>query len=80
MVSASFNVGLRQGCALSPLVFSLYINSLVDSSAEKQGLRLNVRRGQRIPALLYANDIVILADDERMLRRVLNGMGEWCVE
>ena len=52
----------------------------MDSSAEKQGLRLNVRRGQRIPALLYDNDMVILADDERMLRRVLNGMGEWCVE
>ena len=63
MVSESFDVGLRQGYALSPLLFSLYINSLVDSSSEKQGLGLNVE--------------VILANDEKMLRRVLNGMGEW---
>ena len=80
IMNETFNMGLRQGCALSPLLFSLYINSLVDSSAEKQGLGLNVRRGQRIPALLYADDMVILADDAKVLRRVLNGMGEWCVE
>ena len=66
MVSESFDVGLRQGCALLPVLFSLYINSLVDSSAEKQRLGLNVE--------------VILANDDKMLRRVLNGMGEWCVE
>ena len=67
MVSESFDVGVRQGCALPPLLFSLYINSLVDSSSEKQGLgSVNVE--------------VILANDEKMLRRVLNGMGEWCVE
>ena len=35
-------------------------------------------RGQRIPALLYANDMVILADDEKMLRRALAEMGVWC--
>ena len=30
--------------------------------------------------MLYADDMVILVDDEKMLRRALNEMGEWCVE
>ena len=36
-------------------------------------------RGQRIPALMYADDKIILADDKKMLRRALNKMGECCV-
>ena len=67
MVSESFNVmkGLRQGCVLSPVLFSLYINSLVE---KLRGAGVGIEcRGQRIPALLYADDMVILADDEEML-------------
>ena len=30
--------------------------------------------------MLYADDMVILADDEEMFRRALNEMGEWCEE
>ena len=33
-------------------------------------------RGQRIPAMLYPDDMAILV----MLRRAVNEMGEWCVE
>ena len=78
MVSESFDVvkGLRQGCVLSPVLFFLYINSLVNRLREA-GIGVE-GRGQRIPALLYANDMVILADDEKMLRRALAEMGVWC--
>ena len=70
MVSESFDVvkGLRQGCVLSPVLFSLYINSLVNRLREA-GIGVE-GRGQRIPALLYANDMVTLVDDEKMLRWV----------
>ena len=80
MVSELFDVvkSLRQGCILSPVLCSLYINSLVDKLREA-GIRVECR-SQRIPALLYADGMVILADDEKMLRRALYEMGEWCVE
>ncbi len=69
---------MSQGCVLSPVLFSLYINSFVDRLRETDiGVEC---RGQRIPALLYADDMVILADAEKMLRRTLNEMGEWYVE
>ena len=70
--------GLRQGCILSPLSFSLYINSLtVELKKAEVGV---VCKGWRIPALLYADDMVLLAEEEAMLRKELKILGEWCVE
>ena len=60
MVSGSFDVmkDLRQGCVLLPVLFSLYINSLVNRLREA-GIGVEFR-GQRIPVLLYADDMVLL--------------------
>ena len=48
--------GLRQGCVLSPVLFFLYINVLVDRLREA-GIGVECR-GLRIPALLYSDDMV----------------------
>ena len=65
MVSESFDVvkGLRQGCVLLPVLFSLYINSLADMLREA-GIWVE-GRGHNIPVLVYVDDIVILADVEK---------------
>ena len=53
--------GLRQGCAVSSLPFSLYIDGLVEKLREnKDGVRC--REGQ-VPVLLF-DDMVILAEGE----------------
>ena len=74
-LSSPFRVmrGLRQGCVLSPTLFSLYINSLTEELRSKG---VGVTCGERpVPALLYADDMVILADDEAALSKGLETLG-----
>ena len=63
-MSEAFGVtcGLRHGCVLSLLLFSLYINSLVEK-VRVAGVGVECR-GQIIKALLYADDAVIFAKSE----------------
>ena len=70
--------GLRQGCILSPLLFSLNVNSLVSKLKEAEvGVRCG---GQLVSALLYADDAVIFAENEELMRRGLDVLAEWCTE
>ena len=57
---------LQQGCILSPLLFSLYINSL-DLKLKEAEVGVTCRK-QLISVLLYADDAVILAEDEKFMR------------
>ena len=68
----------RQGCILSPLLFLLYINSLVSKLKEAEvGVKF---RKQLISVLLYADDAVILAEDEKLMKWGLEVLMEWCDE
>ena len=75
----SFRVacGLREERILSPLLFSLYINTLVTKLKEAE---VGVRRGKKlILVLLYADDAVIFADGI-MMRQGLDILAKWCGE
>ena len=70
--------GLRQGCTLSPLLFSLFINSVVTSLKETE---VGVKCGSKlISMLLYADDAVIFAEDEKSMRLGLDVLMGWCRE
>ena len=70
--------GLQQGCILSSLLFSLFINSLV---LKLKNAEVGVKcRKQLISVLLYADDAVILAEDEKLMRLGLKVLMEWCDE
>ena len=67
-----------KGVILSPLLFSLYINSLVLKLKEAEvGVKC---RKQLISVLLYADDAVILAEDEKVMKQGLEIVMEWCDE
>ena len=54
--------GLRQGCILSPSLFSLFLMDLAEE-LERQGLGVRVR-GTWMAACFFADDIVLLAESD----------------
>ena len=68
--------GLKQGCCLSPLLFNLYINDLVNDISSL-GLGVDIG-GKNVSILLYADDVVILAENEQNLQALLDILKNWC--
>ena len=70
------STGLRQGCVLSPLLFSLYINGLVMELKRK---RCGVECGDLlIPGLLFTDDTSLFGEDVEGLEQSLMVLEEWC--
>lgn len=61
---------VRQGCPLSPTLFSLFIEDM-DNIWERKNEGRTVMRGEKIFALKFADDIVLVADEEDGLRSML---------
>ena len=71
-------IGLRQGCVLSPLLFSLYINGVVTKLHDgKCGVQCG---GDMVPGLLFADDTSLVATDKEGLEKSLDVLAKWCEE
>ena len=71
--------GLRQGCILSPMLFSLFINEIA-SSVEQQGMHgIQLLPGLvEIFLLIFADDIVLISDTPRGLQNQLDLLSSAC--
>ena len=68
--------GVKQGCNLSPTLFSVFANDLVQ---EINDIDLGVPTGDiKVSLLMYADDIVLIADSELKLQNMLNTLHDWC--
>ena len=68
--------GVRQGDNLSPTLFNIYLNDL---AKELKDLELGVSIGDtQVCILLYADDIVLISEDEQKLQKMLDHVGNWC--
>ena len=72
--SKSFHVdvGLRQRCALSPLLFIIYINWM-ENNLSRTEESVTIRKC-KISRLLFADDLVLLVSSESVLQHALNDL------
>ena len=74
-----FNVttGLRQGCILSPLLFNLLSNDIIQEiNSIKCGVKYNGT--DELSILMYADDIMLISDSEVKLQQMLHRLNMWC--
>lgn len=77
--SASFSVeqGVAQGCSLSPILFSVFINDLL-KEVEKAELGIQLGESGKIGGMLFADDFVGVSDSEEQLQKLINVVHAYC--
>ena len=75
--SESVNIerGVRQGCVLSPDLFSLYTQIVMEELREMDGVRMG---GKNINNIRYADDMVMIAETEEKLQSLIDRLQEEC--
>ena len=77
--SEAFDVqqGVAQGCSISPILFSVFINGLL-KEVEQAGLRVELSDGSTIGGMLFADDFVGVSNSEEELQRLINVAHAYC--
>ena len=69
--------GVLQGCLLSPLLFSLFINDIIEF-LDIEYIHAPTINGVKIHALLYADDLVLLSSTKVGLQHLINRLSQYC--
>ena len=58
--------GVAQGCSLSPILFSIFVNDLL-KEVEQTGLGIQLSSGKTVGGMLFADDFVGISDSKESL-------------
>ena len=71
--------GVKQGCILSPILFNLFINDIV-AIMVREGIEPPTVGDFSVPALLYADDLILCSKTVSGLQRGLDRLEIYCRE
>ena len=69
--------GVAQGCSLTPIVFSIFINGLLREVEEADG-GVKLSSGARLGGLLFADDFVGVTESKDQLQRLKDVVYAYC--
>ena len=69
--------GVAQGCSLSPILFSVFVNDLL-KEVEQTGLGIQLSRGKTVGGMLFADDFVGISDSKESLQKLLDVVYSYC--
>ena len=69
-------VGLKQGCNLSPSLFNLFVNDLINN-LDQSGKDAPYLGSLKVSCLLYADDLVLLSDTKEGLQASLDTLNQY---
>ena len=72
---SSVEQGVAQGCSLSPILFSVFINNLL-REVEETGL--GVYNGKSSGGMLCVDDLVVVSDSKEMLHNLIDVVHSYC--
>ena len=71
--------GVLQGESLSPTLFAAFINKIESKMNVIEGMGVSINRVM-VSVLMYADDLVLLAQTEAGLQRGINALHSFCIE
>lgn len=71
------DVGLRQGCVLSPILFATFMDRIEKRSRGNEGVRIG---NVKVSRLLFADDLALLASSQTDLQRALERFAAECAQ